>query len=131
MLRVVIDFLWISILLSILLGLLASVVPAIGQSGAFLSSMMGALGAGMLYRRRTGMEATSAYAWKAAFLVTVVSLMLSAVLVAWLSRSGAFPELGEISTTAYILGVAFVGIITVLVVRFFFRWGTRLGANDP
>lgn len=130
MVRIVIDFLWLSILLSILLGLLASVIPAIGQSGAFVSSMVGALGAGMFYRRRTGIEATSAFAWKAAFVVTVVTLILSAVVVAWLRKSGSLSELDEISGGAYALGIVFVGIITLLVVRFFFRWGTRLGAKN-
>ena len=129
MIRIVIDFLWISILVSLLLGLLASVIPALGQSGTFIATVAAALGAGLFHGRRTGMEATKAFAWKAALAITVATLVLSTIVVAVLRRSGGLVELGEISTGAYLLGVFVVGLVTLLLSRFFFRWGTKRGAT--
>lgn len=128
MIRIVIDFLWISILVSLLLGLLASVLPALGQSGTFIATIAAALGAGLFHGRRTGVEATRRFAWKAAAAITVTTLVLVALFIAILRRSGAFEELDAVSPLSYALGVFFVGLVTLLLARFFFRWGTRRGA---
>lgn len=128
MVRIVIDFLWISVLVSILLGLLASVLPALGQSGTFIATIAAALGAGLFHGRRTGVEATGRFAWKAAAAITATTLILSAIVIATLRRSGAFEELDAISPGAYALGVFLVGLVTLILARFFFRWGTRRGA---
>jgi len=129
MIRIVIDFVWISILVSLLLGLLASVVPALGQSGTIVATISAALGAGLFHGRRTGAEATKGFAWKAALAITIATLVLSTIVVTILRRSGGLVELGEISAAAYFLGVFVAGLVTLLVARYFFRWGTKLGAT--
>jgi len=128
MLRVIFDFVWIAILASITMGLLSSVIPAIGQSGTFISTMSGALISGFLHGRRTGVMATNAFSWQVAAVATVVMLAMSAALIEGMRRAGGFADLGEISVGAYALGIGVVGVLTLLVVRVFFRMGTKQGA---
>jgi len=130
MIRIVFDFLWVSIVVSILLGLLSTLVPALGAGGGVLCTMMGALVAGQLYGRRTGAEATNGFAWRAALGMTMMMLVVTAVLVPLLHRAGAMPELSEIPGATLALGGVAIAIITLLVTRFFFRWGTTTGANS-
>lgn len=130
MIRIVADFLWIAVLLSVLLGLLASVVPAIGQSGGLVSAVVGAMAAGMFHGRRTGIVAGAGFAWRAAFAITAAMLALSVIVVEWMRRSGGLPELAGISPAGYALALAAVALLTLLVTRVFFRWGTKLGAAE-
>lgn len=128
MIRAVLDFLWITIILSVLLGLLGSVVPAIGQAGSLIGMMAGAMGAGYFHARRTGAPASKGFSWKVALVATAAMLLFSALMVEWMRGSGGFPELRTISPGGYALGIAMVGVLILLVVRFFFRWGTKQGA---
>ncbi len=130
MIRIVFDFVWVSILVAILLGLIATVIPALGTSGTALGTMMGAMVSGQLYGRRMRAEATKGFAWQVAVVITIVTLVLTAIVINLMRRSGGFAELGEVSVTAYAIGVAFVGVITLLIVRFFFRWGSKTGAKS-
>ena len=130
MIRIVFDFLWVSILTSLLLGLIATIIPALGTSGTAVGTLTGAMVSGQLYGRRARAVASKGYAWQVALVVTVVTLALTALVVYALRQSGNLAELGEISWNAYAIGVAFVGLITLFIVRFFFRWGSKTGAKS-
>ena len=130
MARIVLDYLWIFVLTTILLGFLGRYVPALGQSGTFVATMIAATGAGVFYRRRAGAVASKALAWRSALSIAVVTLSLVALVVAWLRRSGGLADLGAVSPLAYAIGLLVAGIVVLLVARLFFRWGTKLGGAD-
>ncbi len=130
MIRIVFDFLWVSILVAILLGLIATIIPALGTSGTAIGTITGAMVSGQLYGRRIRAEATKGFAWRVAVVITLVTLILTTILINVMRQSGGFAEIGQISWTSYAIGVAFVGILTLLIVRYFFRWGSKTGAKS-
>lgn len=128
--RIAFDFLWIFIVTSILLGLLATVIPSLSTTGTAVGTLTGAIMSGQRHGRRSGGEASRSFSWKVALVLTLITLIVTAILVGVVRQSAGFDDLGEISPSSYALGVAVMGALVLFLVRFFFRWGTKMGAKS-
>ena len=125
--RIVIDFLAISVVLTILVAMLGQVLPGVAQLGSLFGAGVAAFAAGHLHGRRTGAEADSGFAWRAAL---AMAAAMTVVLTGALLVSPARESLAT-SPMGYAVGAVVFGLVILLVARLVFRLGTRTGAGGP
>lgn len=130
--RIVIDFLWISVVIALILGVISYFYPNLGSSSGAVTTTVAAMTAGQMYGQRTGTEVSKGFAWKAAAWMTVASLALAAVVLGAL-KAADIPLLPdgsvELSLGTWALITMFISILVLLVTRFTFRWGVKTGVK--
>jgi len=127
--RIIVDFFGVSILCGLAFAILTYFFPDLGSPGGAVSTVVGSMVAGQLYGRRTGSEVSSGFAWKVAAILTAISLVLAFALL-WFLKSQGDPRLaGDISPGLLTGMFAFIGLLTLLAIRFMFRMGVKQGAN--
>ena len=129
--RIVIDYIWLTVAISLLLAALAYMFPALGSSSSMITTMIAAMTAGQFYGGRTAQEASSGFAWKVAGILTLVSLVLGAIVLAAFHFAGLplLPEGTDIGAGAWILIIGISSLVVFLITRFFFRMGVKMGAK--
>lgn len=129
--RIVIDYIWLTIVMSILLAVLAYMFPALGSSSSMITTMIAAMTAGQFHGGRTGQEVSSGFAWKTAGILTLVSLVLGALVLGAFHLAGAplLPEGMDIGAGAWIMIIGISSLVVFLISRFFFRMGVKNGAK--
>jgi len=128
--RILFDFLWVFIVTSVVLGLLSTIFPFLGNTGTAIGTITGAMMAGQRHGRLTGSEASRPFSWKVALMIAIATVIVIAIVVAMVRQADGMPELDAIPFSTYALGVVVMGGLILLLVRFFFRWGTKMGANS-
>lgn len=129
--RIIIDFVGLSVLAAIAFAAVEYFFSINTPNGTVVT-IVAAMVAGQLYGSRTGREVTSAFAWKVALVLTLVSLLIGTVILTGLSFLGEslIPEDISMGVLFVILLVALT--VSVLIIRFTFRWAVKLGAkNSP
>jgi len=126
--RIIVDFFAVSILCGILFAIIAYFFPDLGSPGGAISTVLGAMLAGQFYGRRTGAEVSSGFAWKVAAILTVLSVVLAAVLLMSLRALGD-PTLMGISVNMFLTAIVFLGVLSLLAIRFSFRIGVKQGVK--
>ena len=129
--RVIVDFVGISLLGAIAFTAVEYFFSINAPNGSVTTVIAGMV-AGQLYGGRTGREGSSGFAWKVAGVLTAVSLLLFSMLAAGLYylRAPMFPA--GISVSQLIVALAVAAIVGILIIRFTFRWGVKMGAkNSP
>jgi len=129
--RIIFDYAWISITITILLGLIAYFFPDFGGSGSAVTTVVSGMVTGQLLGQRTGQEVTSAFAWKVAAILTLVALLIAALIVIGFHFVGVpiLPEGQPIGASGWVLILGISASIILLITRFSFRWGVKMGAK--
>jgi len=124
--RIILDFFGISLLCGAAFAAVAYFFPDVGSPSGAVSTVIGSMIAGQLYGRRTGEEVSSGFAWKVAAILTVVSLILAAA-VFWFLKSQGDPDLAAMPLDLTLGMFAFLGLLSLLAIRFTFRFGVKQG----
>lgn len=122
------DFFAVSILCGIVFAIISYFFPDLGSPGGAVSTVVGAMLAGQFYGRRTGAEVSGGFAWKVAAILTAISLVLAGVLF-WFLKSQGDPVLADLSAGILIASFAFLGVLSLLAIRFSFRFGVKQGVK--
>jgi len=129
--RIIFDFVGVTLIIALIFGAISYFFPSVGNSSGAVTSVVAAMTTGQLYGQRTGQEVSSGFAWKVAAILTVVSLIIGAVVIAGFRLAGEplLPE--DINLDAGTIGLVFAiaGLIVFLISRFAFRWGVKTGAR--
>lgn len=130
MTRIVLDFFGVTILCAILFAVIAYFFPGLGSPSGAVTTVVAALVAGQLYGRRTGAEVSSGFAWKVAFVLTALSLILAALVLLGLPAMGiaVMPD-APISFVQLLFALVFVGGLSLLAIRFTFRMDVKQGSK--
>ena len=120
--RIAFDFTWIPIAIAILLAVISYFFSDLGSTSSMITTVVAAMTTGQLYGQRTGAEVTSGFAWKAAAVMTLVSILIAVVVISGLQLAGVplFP--GDIPQDVIAIAIAIGALIAFLVCRFAFRW---------
>jgi len=128
--RIIFDYVWITLAIAIVFALIGYFFPDLGSSSSsVVTTMIAAMVAGQLHGQRTGLEVSSGFAWKAAAILTLVSLAIGVAFIALVQMSGEplLPEDASFGVFGVILAIfVFIGF---LITRFAFRWGVKTGAK--
>ncbi len=133
--RIIIDFFGALLLIAILLAVVSYFFPSFGGSGGAVTTVVAALVAGQFYGRRTGQPVSSGFAWKVAAVLTVLSLALAA-LILWYVVTAGVPvtedgnALSSLSPQVLLLVFGFLGLISLLGIRFMFSMGVKQGIKS-
>lgn len=129
--RIIVDYIWISVAITIVFGIIAYFFPDFGSSGGAVTSVITAMVTGQLHGQRTGSEVTSGFAWKTAAILTLVALLMAAVIVGGLQLAGVpvLPEGPPIGAGGWVMIIGFSALLILMVTRFTFRWAVKLGAK--
>lgn len=128
--RIVFDFFLVMVLCGLAFALLSYFFPSLGSPSGAVSTVVASLIAGQLHGRRTGAEVSSGFAWKVAFILTILSLILAAVLLTGMLTLGPdSTPLAGLSFVQLLFALVFVGGLSLLAIRFTFRMGAKQGAQ--
>lgn len=131
MFRIIIDYVGISVLMGVAFAAVEYFFATNMPNGTVVT-VIAAMVAGQLYGGRTGHEVTSAFAWKVGLVLTLVSLLVAALIFgsAHLLGESLIPDDISMGVLFVILLVALA--VSVLIIRFTFRWAVKQGAkNSP
>jgi len=132
--RIILEYFGLTIVCAILIGVIAYFIPAVSGSTSAVTTVVASMIAGQLYGRRTGQEVSSGFAWKVAGILTLLSLIAGAVAL-WYIISAQIPVTDDGLTLdglspGMMLGIfVFVGLLSLLAIRFSFRMGVKQGAK--
>ncbi len=129
--RIIIDFFAISILCAVVFAAIAHFFPDLGSPGGAISTVIGSMIAGQLHGARTGEEVSSGFAWKVAAILTLISILLAILVLLVLRNVFDNPLTIGISVAQFLSVTAFAGILSLLAIRFTFRFGVKLGIKKP
>jgi len=130
--RIVFDFLWITVLISLLMAGIFYLIPGLQGSSGIVATVVAAMSAGQLHGRRTGELIESGPAWSVAVVLTLVSLVFGLVIILGLNAmdiSVLPPDVPEISAGRWAIGIAVATLICLVAVYFSFRFGVRQGVK--